>query len=552
LPDGTYEAQSLDELGVILQLAYGSQPQDVIERCHRGLRRTIACLEAGDFAKAGLEAVMIGLPGLTSEAVSKLGQAINLGKSGDAWRDEPRVPAGQPDGGQWTTGGVAADSVSEPKPRSGHRGRSDRSTQDGAPPADTAGRPSSPIDDAVYRPSRDRPALVHTGGGDLEPRAGTGAEPPPVEPMTLDQMFPALKNNPGLGVLNAVTNFLGIDAAADGANLDVALGQYRWLVNDIHSIDPNWRDSRLYPPGGIAALSWEERNNLIDDLRMKRAVLYYTIKHDAEPLQVETIRFLQREVDNAFSLGKTRYELGQLDVRLSRAEAIGNFVDRQVRDDLKYFFTRYGVPFGVGQEINVNNRNYVPPNGEFRIPDLRIVNLAIDWTLTPKSMATAQVRGFLRTDAQPTGVVIVRPSQLGHDSPYLIQRPYGPIKKVAVSSSEKIHIPETIGDVDDCLSGIFLHAPIFKGQSLHLPRRRYLPPVDSQTTFYRVNEGLKRIRPDLGDELYATLVRMSDEVKALYEADPVDKIGATRAGEQIVGQMQDLLKARAQEIGWTE
>jgi hypothetical protein len=47
-----------------------------------------------------------------------------------------------------------------------------------------------------------------------------------------------------------------------------------------------------------------------------------------------------------------------------------------------------------------------------------------DWTLSPKTISSAQIRGFFRADSQPRAVIIIRPSQLGGDSTYLIPRPY--------------------------------------------------------------------------------------------------------------------------------
>ena len=47
----------------------------------------------------------------------------------------------------------------------------------------------------------------------------------------------------------------------------------------------------------------------------------------------------------------------------------------------------------------------------------------VDWSLSLKSIANPQVRGFLFSDAKPTGVIIIRPSQLGGQSVYYIPRP---------------------------------------------------------------------------------------------------------------------------------
>ena len=60
-------------------------------------------------------------------------------------------------------------------------------------------------------------------------------------------------------------------------------------------------------------------------------------------------------------------------------------------------------------------------DGTYRVPDARVGKVAFDWTLTCKTAATPQVRGFFDTDVRPDRVIIVRPSQLGGpNSTYVI------------------------------------------------------------------------------------------------------------------------------------
>ncbi len=56
---------------------------------------------------------MLRVPDLTPSAVAKLAHLADLEKRGQPWDDEPRVPAGQAGGGQWTTddGGQAGGSL---------------------------------------------------------------------------------------------------------------------------------------------------------------------------------------------------------------------------------------------------------------------------------------------------------------------------------------------------------------------------------------------------------------------------------------------------------
>jgi len=110
------------EIGHILNTAYGPQSDASVLRLHRGLRRAARWLEAGDLASAGVEAVMLGLPDLALDAITKLAVIADLEKAGNtAWRTEPRLPAGQTGGGQWTTGG--GTSVAKPTSSASRPGR---------------------------------------------------------------------------------------------------------------------------------------------------------------------------------------------------------------------------------------------------------------------------------------------------------------------------------------------------------------------------------------------------------------------------------------------
>jgi len=91
-----------------MRTTFGPQPAGVARRLHRGLRRAAAWIEVGDLGRAGVEALMLGLPDLTSEAMVKLDQMADLEKRSMAWETEPRIAAGQAGGGQWTTEDGAA------------------------------------------------------------------------------------------------------------------------------------------------------------------------------------------------------------------------------------------------------------------------------------------------------------------------------------------------------------------------------------------------------------------------------------------------------------
>jgi hypothetical protein len=104
----------------------------------------------------------------------------------------------------------------------------------------------------------------------------------------------------------------------------------------------------------------------------------------------------------------------QFDARLSHERAISNYVDQQIREDLKRLYAQKRIPYGRGQGIAINNRDYYTsqqvksPSGKppYRVPDLRIGeapkdddpigevrinNLTIDWTIRMKQPNDSQI-----------------------------------------------------------------------------------------------------------------------------------------------------------------
>lgn len=142
-------------------------------------------------------------------------------------------------------------------------------------------------------------------------------------------------------------------------------------------------------------------------------------------MQVETLRFVQDSTDRAYDAGAQKFQRGELDIHLSREEAIGNFVDRQVRQDLRELYNQQGISITRDQQVRVNGREYDTSGTDstYRTPDARVGKVAYDWTLTRKTAGIAQIRGYFNSDLKPDAVIIVRPSQLGRQSTYAITRP---------------------------------------------------------------------------------------------------------------------------------
>jgi hypothetical protein len=158
---------------------------------------------------------------------------------------------------------------------------------------------------------------------------------------------------------------------------------------------------------------------------MARAAAYYRMRGDVGPLQVETLRFLRTAVDAAYQDAVSAADAGRLQPRLSREEAIGNRVDFVVRRDLRQLFDDYNIPYGPRSDLTINNRDYETSENDslYRIPDARLRDVSFDWTLSEKTISDPQIRGFFRADSQPRAVIIIRPSQLGGYTTYLILRP---------------------------------------------------------------------------------------------------------------------------------
>jgi hypothetical protein len=173
----------LAELRAILHFAYGAQPEEAVKRCHRGLQRVAAALEADDLARAGVEAVMLRLPGVSVEGMAKLAAIADFEKGGTSWEDQPRVPAGQPGGGEWTSeggGGGGASAQSRPLPVPGARvPREDADGSNEITATSAASQSGTELPNGFYRNSR--------GGGVLYiPSVTNGQTIRPTEVHALD------------------------------------------------------------------------------------------------------------------------------------------------------------------------------------------------------------------------------------------------------------------------------------------------------------------------------------------------------------------------------
>jgi hypothetical protein len=253
-----------------------------------------------------------------------------------------------------------------------------------------------------------RPGMGHNGG------------PPLRENVPLRNLFPGLAvAEPAMAIAASVvlSNPIGPTASLITSMSRSATEK---LIRDIKAIDPKFRFESLGEP--LTPRGW---SNQLNQLQWVHATAAYRIKGDHSFLQAETVRFVQGRVDRAYEEGSRLYNAGKLLPRLSKNEAIGNFVDAKVRIEQRDLFRNHGISIERGQSIQVNRRAYNSDEGRYTIPDSRIGNLAIDVSLTAKTSGLAQIRGFFRSDFQPEAVIIIRPSQLGPNHTYLIRRSRG-------------------------------------------------------------------------------------------------------------------------------
>lgn len=191
------------------------------------------------------------------------------------------------------------------------------------------------------------------------------------------------------------------------------------MIEQIKALDPNYHFYSLGFPETL-----QGQINQLNDLRFERAAAFFRVKSELRPLQVETLRFVQAQVDKAYTRGTRLLLAGRLKVRLSEQEALGNYIDREVRRRLRRQYNQYGVESAGKGPVRVNRRENNSSGSEltYRRPDARVGNVAFDVTLAAKTGRTPQVRGFFDADFRPAYVVIIRPRQLGRDNTYIIPR----------------------------------------------------------------------------------------------------------------------------------
>ncbi|MCP3732972.1 hypothetical protein M9978_21380 [Sphingomonas sp. MG17] len=208
-----------------------------------------------------------------------------------------------------------------------------------------------------------------------------------------------------------------LSGPARAATTALAQNWTNQLIEQIKVLEPGFRyDSVGFPQ------TLQGQINQLNDLRWMRAAAFMR-KGELRPLQVETVRFIQQSADRAYAEGVALQKAGKLRIRLSAQEALGNFVDHQVRRELRAHYRRYRIEAAGTGPVRVNRRENDTAESSYRRPDARVGDIAYDVTLTRKTLKTPQVRGFFMTDFRPSNVIIIRPRQVDGQATYAIKRP---------------------------------------------------------------------------------------------------------------------------------
>jgi hypothetical protein len=241
-----------------------------------------------------------------------------------------------------------------------------------------------------------------------------------IRPMTLEQVFPSLRNAPGGAIIALADNLLDFSGPSQALSADLTDDLTDTLIRQIRTVDPDYRfDSVGFPQ------TFEGQMNQLNNLRFELAAALLRNKGDSRAMQVETLRFMQERTDKAYERGVELLKAGKLPIRLSKQEALGNYIDWQVRLALRMRYNQYGLESAREGPVRVNRRENDSSGSEltYRRPDARVGRVAFDVTLALKTGKTAQVRGFFGTDFKPQQVVIIRPSRIGPDHTYVIKAP---------------------------------------------------------------------------------------------------------------------------------
>jgi hypothetical protein len=234
---------------------------------------------------------------------------------------------------------------------------------------------------------------------------------------SIEQAIPSLAELKGFPLLVAIPDTF-FDSSRRKA--DAAAREADAIMREVERVVPEGFASKLDIRRPID--SAVER---LRDARLIRAAAAMKFQDDAAPMQVEMIRLMQKEADEAYDRGVKLLEGGKLRIHISRELTLGNYVDGQVRTAMRMRFDRLNVDTAGSGPVRINRRELETSGDErsYRRPDARVADMALDVTLSRKTYESPQIRGFFSADFRPRYVSIIRPSQVGKDNSYIITKP---------------------------------------------------------------------------------------------------------------------------------
>jgi hypothetical protein len=246
----------------------------------------------------------------------------------------------------------------------------------------------------------------------------------PLTPSSIQEIFPEIGTLGPSRMADAISPTWALlpeeIVRDDHATRDAARG----LIREIRSLDQNYEPPELETLGDLPATR-EAMSAYINTLLFDRAIAISVVRGEHGPLQVETLRHLQIEVDRAYEAGALELENRRLTIRLSNNEALGNYIDGQVRRRARIRFSNSRIDWATSAIVRIQRREYDTSGTDatYRIPDVAVADIMFDATIQIKLPGRVQVRGYFFSDARPRGVIIVRPTALGGS--YFITPPDG-------------------------------------------------------------------------------------------------------------------------------
>lgn len=266
--------------------------------------------------------------------------------------------------------------------------------------------------------SRDTWRSARLAAGRIEEPAGRGSNSRAFEdPMTLEHVAPALRGSPAGAVVAIADDFFNIFGNADAAQIEIIDGRANKALADIKRLDPHFHFNDLGPNTTV-----EGRQNRLNDILMHRAAIYLRVRGDYGPLQVETLKLVQKKADDAYTRGQELLARGKLTHGTTDRMKLGNYIDREVRKDVRERFFFYGVKVSSDGRVRVNRQENGVSGRDYSVPDIRVDRFYYDVSLQAKRPGAEQIVRYFGTKANPEYVIIVRPRQEAPNHSYIIKR----------------------------------------------------------------------------------------------------------------------------------